>query len=276
EVRPVPVSAGSGPQRVGDLRLLPGPLRRLDHARPAQARHPPGGVAAARDRGGAGPRHRGAVGAPLAGQLPQAHRGHARGARARPPPARRRRRAARPRTWNRRRHLMLTGILIGVLALIAFLYVALPLLAPSQADPLPDDRDPILVDLSEEREALFRAITELDAREDLAAERRQSLRERYEAKAAKVLARIDAREQELAARRRRAPAEGEGAGRRRVPYGAVAVRAALVAIGAVVPAYVLPRVGQDATITTADLDVARQLQAQQRAVEQDPSVTNLL
>lgn len=171
---------------------------------------------------------------------------------------------------------MLTGILIAVLALIAFLYVALPLLAPSQADPLPDDRDPILVDLSEEREALFRAITELDAREDLAAERRQSLRERYEAKAAKVLARIDAREQELAARRRRAPAEGEGAGRRRVPYGAVAVLAALVAIGAVVPAYVLPRVGQDATITTTDLDVARQLQAQQRAVEQDPSVTNLL
>lgn len=175
---------------------------------------------------------------------------------------------------------MLTGILIGVLALIAFLYVALPLLAPSQADPLPDDRDPILVDLSEEREALFRAITELDAREDLAAERRQSLRERYEAKAAKVLAAIDAREEELAGRRRRraerteaAPAAG---GKRRVPYGTVIVLGALVAIAALVPSYVLPRIGEDATITTTDLDVAQQLQAQRRAAEQEPSVTNLL
>src|SRR5690606_21033004 len=151
-----------------------------------------------------------------------------------------------------------------------------PLLAPSQADPLPDDRDPLLVDPSEEREALFRATTELDAREDPAAAPRHSLRDRYEAQAADAPPRIDARQPPLAARRRRAPAEGEGAGRRRVPYGAVAVLAALVAIGAVVPAYVLPRVGQDATITTTDLDVARQLQAQQRAVEQDPSVTNLL
>ena len=61
---------------------------------------------------------------------------------------------------------MLTGILIGALALIAFLYVAVPLLAPGQSDPLPDDRDPVLVDLGEEKDALFRAIRELDAREE--------------------------------------------------------------------------------------------------------------
>ncbi len=177
---------------------------------------------------------------------------------------------------------MLTWILIGALALVAFLYVALPLLVPGQADPLPDDRDPILVDLAEEKDALFRAIRELDARDDLPVARRQQLHERYEAKAAKVLSRIDEREKELADRRWRRRVEAEERGEddapapRRVPYGAVAVLAALVAIGAIVPAYVLPRVGQDATITTTDIDVARQLQAQQRAVEQDPSIPNLL
>jgi mono/diheme cytochrome c family protein/cytochrome c-type biogenesis protein CcmH/NrfG len=176
---------------------------------------------------------------------------------------------------------MLTGILIGALALIAFLYVAVPLLAPGQADPLPDDRDPVLVDMGEERDALFRAIRELDAREDLALERRQQLHERYEAKAAQVLARIDARKQELSGRppSRSATAEAApqpDAAKRRVPYGAIAVLALLVAIGALVPTFVLPRVGQDANITTTDVEIARQLQAQQRAAEQDPSITNLL
>lgn len=200
---------------------------------------------------------------------------------------------------------MLTGILIGALALIAFLYVALPLLVPDQADPLPDDRDPVLVDLTEEREALFRAIRELDAREDLPAERRRQLHERYEVKAAKVLTAIDAREAELRSRRARwaasrVTAQAAAAGtendaapaatftsaaesasaaarpKRRVPFGAVAVLGVLIAIAALVPSYVLPRVGQESTITTTDIDVARQLQAQRRAVEQDPSVTNLL
>ncbi len=172
---------------------------------------------------------------------------------------------------------MLTGILIGALALIAFLYVVLPLVAPGQSDPLPDDRDPVLVDLGEERDALFRAIRELDAREDLPLERRKELHERYEAKAAKVLTRIDTREQELAGRRqgRSTPQDGD-ARKKRVPYGAVAVLALVVAIAAIVPGYVLPRIGEDATITTTDLDAARRLQAQQQAVEEDPSITNLL
>src|SRR5690606_3207504 len=106
--------------------------------------------------------------------------------------------------WRRRRpvrfrgrQLMLTAILIGALALIAFAYVALPLLSPTQTDPLPDDRDPVLADLQEEKAALFHAIRELEARADLAPERREQLRARYEAKAAKVLRAIDDREAEL-------------------------------------------------------------------------------
>ena len=175
---------------------------------------------------------------------------------------------------------MLTGILIGALALIAFLYVVVPLLAPGQSDPLPDDRDPVLVDLGEEKDALFRAIRELDAREDLPLERRQQLHDRYEAKAAKVLASMEAREQQLAGRRERrtsAPAaDGAVTPKRRAPYGAVIVLGLLVAIGAIVPGFVLPRIGEEATITTTDMDAAMRLQTQQRAVEADPSVTNLL
>lgn len=175
---------------------------------------------------------------------------------------------------------MLTGILIGALALIAFLYVVVPLVAPGQTDPLPDDRDPVLVDLGEERDALFRAIRELDEREDLPQQRRDQLHQRYEAKAAKVLAQLEARQEHLASRGvfRPAPAEAPlGKPRsRRVPYGAVIVLALLVGIGAIVPGFVLPRIGEDATITTTDMDAAMRLQAQQRAVETDPSVTNLL
>jgi len=166
---------------------------------------------------------------------------------------------------------MLTAILIGALALIAFAYVALPLLAPTQTDPLPDDRDPVLVDLQEEKAALFRAIRELEARTDLPAERREQLRARYEAKAAKVLRSIDDREAELAGRARpsRAPTQ-------RAPIGVVAVLALLVAMAAILPTFVLPRVGEDATITTTDVDAAQQLQALQNAARQDPNATNLL
>ena len=170
---------------------------------------------------------------------------------------------------------MLTGILIGLLALIAFLYVAVPLLAPGQADPLPDNRDPVLTDLGEEKDALFRAIRELDAREDLPLERRQQLHERYEAKAAKVLTRMEQRQAELEGRGQFRSRPSEQA-KRRAPIGAVIVLALLVAIGAIVPGYVLPRIGEDATITTTDMDAAMRLQTQQRAVDADPSMTNLL
>src|SRR5690606_17275422 len=148
-------------------------------------------------------------------------RGHGRRARRRGTHRAPGRRHGRRRAQGRR--LMLTAILIGALALIAFAYVALPLLAPNQADPLPDDRDPVLVDLQEEKAALFRAIRELDARGDLAPERREQLRARYEAKAAKVLRAIDDREAELAGR-----ARPRSTAPRRVPLGVVAVLALML------------------------------------------------
>ncbi|MBX3140651.1 MAG: tetratricopeptide repeat protein [Trueperaceae bacterium] len=167
---------------------------------------------------------------------------------------------------------MLTTIVIGLLVLIAFFYVAIPLLAPDQVDRLPDDRDPQLVDLNEEKAALLRAIQELDARVDLPAERRRQLHERYEAKAVKVLAAIDEREAALAGR---AP-KRERAEAKRVPVGAVVVLGAFLLLAAAVPTYVLPRVSSTDTITTTDVDVAQQLQAAQRAAQADPSAENLL
>lgn len=168
---------------------------------------------------------------------------------------------------------MLTFVLIALLVLVAFGYVALPLLAPDQADPLPDDRDPVLVDLSEERDALLRAIRELDAREDLPVERRRQLHDRYEAKAAKVLTAMDERRARLG-RTPAAPAPAKE--RRRMPIGAVVVLGLFLAIAAAVPTYVLPRVSADDTITTTDIEVARRLQAAERAVRDDPNATNLL
>ncbi|HET8984368.1 MAG TPA: hypothetical protein VFN03_01290, partial [Trueperaceae bacterium] len=150
---------------------------------------------------------------------------------------------------------MFTTILIVLLALIAFLYVLLPLLFPAQSDPLPDDRDPILTDLQEERDALFRAIRELDAREGSAPERSAreafapqrlaELRTRYEAKAAKALEAIDARQHELEGR----PAP-RAKGPRRVPKGAMVALTLVLVMAALLPTFVLPRVGQDATVTT--------------------------
>ncbi len=167
---------------------------------------------------------------------------------------------------------MLTTILIGALVLIAFFYVALPLVAPGQADPLPDDRDPVLVDLNEEKTALLRAIRELDARADLPLERRQQLHDRYEAKAAKVLTAIDERQAALVGK----PSKSRAASKRRVPVGAIAVLGAFLVLAAALPTYVLPRVSDSDTITTTDVDVAQQLQAAQRAAQDDPTAANLL
>ena len=73
---------------------------------------------------------------------------------------------------------MLTFVFVTLLVLIAVAYAAVPLLAPRQVDPLPDERDPELLDLDEERESLFRAIREVDARHDMAEARRGALRAR--------------------------------------------------------------------------------------------------
>ena len=91
----------------------------------------------------------------------------------------------------------MTLIFIGVLAALMFLYLAVPLLLPGQSDALPDQRDPVTQDLEEERDALLRAIRELEARTDLPAARRDALRGRYEAKAAKVLRALDERHEQV-------------------------------------------------------------------------------
>ena len=94
----------------------------------------------------------------------------------------------------------MTAFLIIILGAGLLLLVAAPLLLSGFSDPLPDLRDPVTVDLEEERDALLRAIRELEQRTDLAESRREELRRRYEAKAALVLRQLDERAGTVAAR----------------------------------------------------------------------------
>lgn len=169
---------------------------------------------------------------------------------------------------------MLTTLLIALLGLALFAYVALPLLDPKGADPLPTENDPVLTDLEEEKEALFRAIRELDSRDDLAPERREQLRARYEAKAARVLRALDERSSEQGGRQGPRPRR-----RTRIPYGALALLAGAVVIATSLGSFVLPRVGENASLTSffrEDLDTARALRDLQRAAERNPDAENLL
>lgn len=170
---------------------------------------------------------------------------------------------------------MLTVIAVVALALITVTYAAVPLLARRQVDPLPDDRDPRLVDLEEERDALLRAIRELDARSDLSAERRDALRARYESKAARVLKALEA--QHASVDSRPVPVERPATGRR-LPIGALALLAIAAVATAPLGSFVLPRVGQG-TVTTffsEDLRAAEALRDLMRAADRDPSVANLM
>ncbi len=173
---------------------------------------------------------------------------------------------------------MLTFVFVTVLVLIAVAYAAIPLLAPRQTDPLPDERDPELLDLEEERESLFRAIRELDARDDMPDARRGELRARYEAKAATVLRAIDQRQADLAGR---APAEESATPRKRrpLPLGTLGLLGLMVVSAVALGPFVLPRVGQDATVTTffeADLRAAEALRDLQRAADRDGGVAPLM
>ena len=172
---------------------------------------------------------------------------------------------------------MLTTVFIVLLILIAAAYAAAPLLFPRQADPLPDERDPELLDLEEERESLFRAIRELDARDDMPEERRGALRARYEAKAANVLRAIDQRQADLSGQAPRRTAQA-GVGRG-LPWGTLGLLGLMVGIAAALGPFVLPRIGQDATVTTffeADLRAAEALRDLQRAADRDGSVASLM
>lgn len=164
-------------------------------------------------------------------------------------------------------------IIVLLLALALLVLVALPLLVRGYRDPLPDARDPLLAELEDEREALFRAIRELDARQDLASERREELRQRYEAKAAKVLRRLD----NYQAPQATPPARQEGRAMRHWPLAALL---GLMVISAVVLGnYVLPRVGPNALITTffpEQLAEAREVQRLERAARDTPNESTLL
>jgi hypothetical protein len=170
---------------------------------------------------------------------------------------------------------VLTMILILVLVLVAVLYAAVPLVAPRQVDPLPDERDPVLQDLEEDREALFRAIRELEARLDVAPEQREQLRARYEAKAAVVLRAIDDRRAVLDG----APVPVQRPTRRGLPWAPLGLLGAMAISAIALGPFVLPRVGQDATVTTffaEDLRRAEALRDLMRAAERDPSVATLM
>ncbi len=169
---------------------------------------------------------------------------------------------------------MLTSIIIILLAILFFVYVAIPLLFPSQTDELPDLRDPIKQDLEEERDALFRAIKELELRTDLAVLRREQLRARYEAKAAKVLRSLDDRTAELKGQAppKRKPSTS------RLPFASLGLLSIMVIMATVMTSYVLPRVGENSMITTffeGDLQQAQAVRDLQRAANRNPSVETL-
>ena len=174
----------------------------------------------------------------------------------------------------------MTVALLIVLALGLCAFVALPLLFPQQADPLPDYSDPVLRELQEERDALFRAIRELEARDDLADARRRELRARYEAKAAGVLRAIDEREAEVGRGEARDVARRPAPARKsRIPYGAIALAGLVVVTAATLSEFVFPRVSDDQTITTffqEDLAASEQLRDLRRTAVRDPSTANLL
>lgn len=170
---------------------------------------------------------------------------------------------------------MLTLFIIILLALIFFAYVAIPLIFPSQNDALPDLRDPVKQDLEEERDALLRAIRELDARDDLAQARREQLRARYEAKAAKVLRTLD---DHSALVKGQVVPRPQSQSRKRLPYATLTLLALMVISATVMTSYILPRVGNGSLTTffEGDLEQAKALRDLQRAAERNPSEESLL
>jgi len=166
-----------------------------------------------------------------------------------------------------------TLVFIAVLAALLFVYLAVPLLLPGQSDALPDLRDPVTQDLEEERDALLRAIRELDARTDLPETRRDALRGRYEAKAAKVLRALDER-QEQAPSVRVHSADSVRPKRWGLPLAALT----LLGVGLGGAAWVANTTPPE--IVTADGAApalsGRELAARERAAERDPSEANLL
>ena len=169
---------------------------------------------------------------------------------------------------------MFTFIVIVILALFLFFYVAIPIIFPKQADKLPSNNDPITTELKEEQEALFRAILELEVRKDLPTEKRDALKTRYEAKAAKVLRALDERQ-----------AQSQGIPitpkikQRSFPYAVLGLLVVMITSATIMGGYVLPRLGLDTTVTAfseEEIEAGLELKRLQKAVSNDPSIENQL
>ncbi|CAN5449220.1 hypothetical protein BH24DEI1_BH24DEI1_11250 [soil metagenome] len=169
---------------------------------------------------------------------------------------------------------MLTLLIVFTLSLLLLGFVVLPFVSTRKLDPLADERDPVALDLEEERDALYRAIREIDAREDLPQARRDALRARYEAKAAQVLRNLD----EYSLRRREQAPATPAARPRGLPVTALALFGVVVVSTVLLGNYVLPRVGSDASVTTADpvrLERGREIARLQGLADGNPSTENL-
>ncbi len=167
---------------------------------------------------------------------------------------------------------MLTIVLIIILALVFFSYAAIPLIVPNQADPLPNYQDPIKKELTEERDALLRAIKEIDSRDDLAQERRDELKRRYESKTAKVLRSLDEYSN-------KAPKVFKISKGKRLPYAIFGLLLLMIVPATILSTFVFPRIGNDATVTTSSVDqleVAAELKKLQQVAKKEPNEENLM
>ena len=167
---------------------------------------------------------------------------------------------------------MLTIILIIILALVFFSYAAIPLLVPNQADPLPNYQDPIKKELSEERDALLRAIKEIDNRDDLSEERRNELKRRYESKTAKVLRSLDEYSN-------KAPKEIKISKGKGLPVAVFGLLLLMIVPATILSTFVFPRIGENSTVTTSSVDqlkVAAELKKLQQAAKKEPNEENLM
>ena len=169
----------------------------------------------------------------------------------------------------------MTLVFIAVLAALLFIYLAIPLLLPGQSDALPDPRDPVTQDLEEERDALLRAIRELDARTDLPAARRDALRSRYEAKAAKVLRALDERHEQVPPIR---VYDASKTGARTKRLGLPLAALSLLGVGLSGAAWLANTTPPEVVTADGSAPVlsGRELGSRERAAERDPSEENLL
>jgi cytochrome c-type biogenesis protein CcmH/NrfG len=163
-------------------------------------------------------------------------------------------------------------LIAGLLAVVTLALLILPLVRRGFNDPVPSFEDPLVQDLEEERDALFTAIRELEARDDLSRERRDQLRARYEAKAAKVLRRLDEHRLSESTTAATPPP------RRRAPAGLLLTLVLIVPSLFLIGDYLLPRIsgGTVTTFQAEDIATGRTLQSLQRAAQRNPSREGLL